>query len=138
MERQLEELLMDSEKHLETSSNLQYFIAEKNAVLIVSWIGEFTHQTSSIIDKCREEIAKSGAKWVIFNLRDLKPDMDKITVPVFARLQKNIREKPAVLRLTSLHPNLRSFLQEQGVLRPDEVANNLAEVLQGIALTKAA
>jgi anti-anti-sigma regulatory factor len=131
-------MLMDSEKHLESPSALQYFIAEKNAVLIVSWVGEFAHGTAEVIDKCRDEVVKSGAKWVIFNLRDLKPSMDRITVPVFARLQKGIREKPAVLRLTSMHPDLRGFLQEQGVLRPEELSNNLAEALQGIAQMKAA
>jgi anti-anti-sigma regulatory factor len=129
---------METEKPLESPSSLQYFIAEKNAVMIISWIGEFSHETSGVIEKCREDVGNSTAKWVILNLRDLKPSMDKITVPIFARLQKTVREKPAILRLTSVHPELRGFLLQQGVLRPDELTNNLAEALRGITLAKTA
>ena len=127
---------MDSEKQLESTTSLQYFIAEKNAVMIVSWIGEFSYETSGIIEKCREDLSKSPAKWIILNLRDLKPTMDKITVPIFARLEKSIREKPAVLRLTSVHPDLKNFLLQQGVLRPEELTNNLAEALRSITQAK--
>jgi anti-anti-sigma regulatory factor len=129
-------MLMDSEKQLESTTSLQYFIAEKNAVMIVSWIGEFSYETSGIIEKCQEDLSKSSAKWVILNLRDLKPTMDKITVPIFARLEKAIREKPAVLRLTSVHPELKGFLLQQGVLRPEELTNNLAEALRSITQAK--
>jgi hypothetical protein len=87
-------LIMDSEKQLESSSSLQYFIAEKNAVMIVSWIGEFSHETSGIIERCREDLDKSTAKWVILNLRDLKPTMDKITVPIFGLFASTRRFTP--------------------------------------------
>ena len=62
--------------------------------------------------------------------------MDRIVVPIFARLQKSIREKPAILKITSVHPQLRTFLQEMGILRTEELTNNLAEALQTISQTK--
>ncbi len=58
--------------------------------------------------------------------------MDKILVPAFARLQKTIREKGAILRLSSIHPALRKFLNAQRLLREKELTNNLAEALQNL------
>jgi anti-anti-sigma regulatory factor len=100
--------------------------------MIVSWVGSFAHEAVEVIEKCRGEVSKSQAQWVIMNLRDLKPAMDRTAIPTFARLQKTVREKPAVLKLSSVHPELRSFLDSQGLLRMEELANNLTEALQMI------
>jgi anti-anti-sigma regulatory factor len=112
---------------------LQYFIAEKNSVLVLSWIGTFAHAAISIIEECQAEMNKTQAKCVIMNCRDLSPAMDRSAVPVLAKLQKTIREKPAVLRLSSVHPELLSFLEFQGLIRKEEVALNLTEAIQSLA-----
>jgi anti-anti-sigma regulatory factor len=113
-------------------NTLQYFIAEKNSVVILSWVGVLAHETIRSIEDCQAELLKINAKWVVMNCRDLKPQMDRSVVPVFARLNKAIRDIPATLRLTSIHPELRSYLEAQGLLRNDELALNLADALKGV------
>jgi anti-anti-sigma regulatory factor len=116
-------------------NTLQYFIAEKNSVVILSLVGVLAHETIRTIEDCQTELLKMKAKWVIMNCRDLQPQMDRSVVPIFARLNKNIRDMPATLKLTSLHPELRSYLEAQGLLRTEEVALNLHEALKGIVKT---
>jgi anti-anti-sigma regulatory factor len=117
-------------QHPEASTSLQYFIAEKNSVIIVSWIGQFVHETIQTIEACQTDLLKAQAKWVIFNCRDLKPNMDRSAIPILAKLQKTIREKPAVLKMTSMHPELRSYLDSQGLIRPEEIALNLTDAIR--------
>jgi anti-anti-sigma regulatory factor len=111
-------------------NTLQYFIAEKNSVVILSWVGTLAHETIRTIEECQSELLKIKAKWVVMNCRDLHPQMDKSVVPIFAKLSKTIREMPATLRLASIHPELRSYLESQGLLRNEELALNLTEALK--------
>lgn len=113
-------------------NTLQYFIAEKSSVVVLSWVGALAHETIRTIEECQNEILNLKAKWVVMNCRDLKPQMDRSVVPIFARLNKTIRDMPATLRLTSLHPELRSYLEEQGILRNEELSLNLTEALKTI------
>jgi anti-anti-sigma regulatory factor len=113
-------------------NTLQYFIAEKNSVVILSWVGVLAHETIRTVEDCRNELLKIKAKWVVMNCRDLKPQMDKSVVPIFAKLNKTIRELPATLRLASIHPELRSYLESQGLLRNEEVVLNLADALKNV------
>jgi anti-anti-sigma regulatory factor len=113
-------------------NTLQYFIAEKNSVVILSWVGVLAHENIRTIEECQSELLKTKAKWVVMNCRDLKPQMDRSVVPIFARLNKSIRDLPATLRLTSIHPELRSYLETQGLLRTDELALNLTDALKDL------
>jgi anti-anti-sigma regulatory factor len=116
-------------------NTLQYFIAEKNSVVILSWVGVLAHETIRTVEECQTELLKIKAKWVVMNCRDLKPQMDRSVVPVFARLNKSIRDIPATLKMTSIHPELRSYLEEQGLLRTEELALNLTDALKGVTKT---
>jgi anti-anti-sigma regulatory factor len=118
----------------EAPPGLQYFIAEKNQVMIASYVGRLTHENREIFAKSQKDISESQAKYVILYFRDAGQELDKSLVPIFAQLQKIIRDKGIPFRLCSLHPELRRFLDSQGLLRPNEVTNNLVEALRSLNL----
>jgi anti-anti-sigma regulatory factor len=111
------------------SSELVYFLAEKNFCLIVSLIGKLGRKNIAALQSCIKELEKSKAKWIIINFRDVSPIIDEPMVAELATLQKKVRAKPAALKLCSLHPELRTALIERGVIRLEETNNNLTEAL---------
>ena len=56
--------------------------------------------------------------------------MKQVTAPK----AKCMRDKPAMLRVSSLHTELFAALESQGLLRQDELANNLSEALRSLPL----
>ena len=117
------------------ADRLSYFLAGKASILIVTLSGSFIRESIPIMERCHKEVMVSAAKWTILNLLDVSPDMEKVAVPVFARLQKAVRAKPSTLRLSSVHPELRKFLEAQGLLRVEELANSLTEALKSLDRT---
>lgn len=119
-------------------STLTYFLAEKNRILVISLIGPLAKVNTPTLENCIREVKERSPQWVILNFRDVPPEVDKTVVPQIARLQKLVREKPAILRLSSIHPELKKFLEYEGLVRSDEVCNNLAEALKSLPLEKVA
>jgi anti-anti-sigma regulatory factor len=112
---------------------LSYFLSEKKGILIVSLIGPLNRSGREVLEACSKDILASGARWVILNFRDVGAEIETFLIPALAQLQKDIRKKPADLRIAGLHPGLRHTLEGRGVLRQQEISNNLAEALQAIA-----
>ncbi|OFZ21757.1 MAG: hypothetical protein A2X94_15835 [Bdellovibrionales bacterium GWB1_55_8] len=111
---------------------LTYLLAEKKSILVVSFIGPLVRTNAHVLEKCIKEISKREATWVIVNFRDVPANLDRTVYPALARLQQVIRSKPAELKMTALHPELRKQLDQQGLLRPKEVVDNLAIALQAV------
>jgi anti-anti-sigma regulatory factor len=111
------------------SSDLAYFIAEKNLCLIVSLIGKLGRKNVGVLESCLKDLEKSKAKWIIINFRDVAPMVDEPMYAALANLQKKVRAKPAALKLCSLHPDLRKLFIDRGVIRLEETNNNLTEAL---------
>ena len=120
-------------------SSLRYFIAEQKSILVVSIVGSMVRENTGIMEEMLHQISEKSAKWIILNLRDVPPSNDRTVCPILAKLKKAARTRAACVRFTSVHPELRKFLESQGVVRPDEFSNNLAEALQTLlVLEKAA
>lgn len=113
-------------------NQLQYFLVSKNGISVISFVGALGRVGTQVLDACLKELRHGNPKFVILNLRDLGNRVDVGVIPEIARFQKSIREMPSELRLCSIHPALIRALDENGVLRKTEVANNLYEALQGI------
>ncbi|HTL12484.1 MAG TPA: hypothetical protein VL588_08360 [Bdellovibrionota bacterium] len=111
---------------------LQYFIAEQGPVQIVSLVGQINRENEPVLQKCVKEILGRNAAWVIFNFRDISLDIDRKMFRILVQAQKTLREKPKVVRICGLHPELYAQLVEQGVIRQEEVFANVAEVIAAI------
>ncbi len=118
---------------------LDYFISIKQDFLVVSFIGSMNKNTAAVIEKCREEVIASPARFVVLNFHDVI-QLEPGAVPSIVRLELAVREKPGELQLCFLHPHFLKFLHDSGAIRPSEVSDNLLNALQSFspALRKAA
>lgn len=118
----------------EQALELTYFIAEKGSVLVVSFVGSLNRESPLVLEKCLGEIlAKPAADAVILHFREVPDQLCGSILPTFARLQKAIRAKPAQLRLSGLRPTPKKFLIDQGLVRLEELANNVSDALESLS-----
>lgn len=118
---------------------LIYFLAETHfsedhSVLVVSIVGPLVKENVATFRACFDEILKCTSKWVVLNFRDVTPTIDPTIMDVLNQLQSSIRQKPGLLRLSGLHPELRVVLSEKKIILPEEVQNNLAEALESFPI----
>ncbi|WP_253696954.1 STAS domain-containing protein [Bdellovibrio bacteriovorus] len=114
---------------MEDQKSFQYAFNQRNNMLVVSLTGEITSQVVPALEACRQELLgkKDFSRVVIYF-----QDVDAISldaVPVLAQMQREIRAKPADLRLASLRESLKEKLIRMGVVRGLEVADDLKTAL---------
>ncbi|WII71510.1 STAS domain-containing protein [Bdellovibrio sp. 22V] len=114
---------------MEEQKSFHYNFNQKNNMLVISLIGEITPQVIPSLEACRQELlAKSEVSRVVLYFQDVETiSMDAI--PILAQIQREIRSKPADLRLCSLKESLREKLVRMGVVRGLEVADDLKTAL---------
>jgi anti-anti-sigma regulatory factor len=110
-------------------SDLNYFFAEKNNCLVISLVGSLSVDQQSILEECAKEMEASSAKWIIINFRDVSCHAHKQTLECLRQLQNRVRMKPATLKLSSIHPELKKMLLALEIVRAEELTNNLMEAL---------
>ncbi|WP_413578188.1 STAS domain-containing protein [Bdellovibrio sp. HCB290] len=115
---------------MEDQKSFNYSISHKNRMLVVSFSGEeMSAGVVPALEACRQEIlAKEEVKQVVFYFQNI----DRISTEAlssFAQLQRDIRAKPADLRLCSLKDSLREKLLRMGIVRGLEVAEDLKTAL---------
>jgi anti-anti-sigma regulatory factor len=115
-----------------TGQTFQFFLAQRNTVAIVSLVGPLTAAAAGDLDKCAEALREAGARWVVLNFRDVPPTQDRTALRALAQLQKQAREAAAGLFLTGVHPKLRAFLQDRGVIRPHELLDSVRDAIEAI------
>src|SRR4051812_12651649 len=104
---------------------LQYFLSVKGPVAVVSFAGRLTREAEGVLAQCGNELLAKQPKHVILYLRDIGNRIELAALPAFARMQKQIREMPSDLKLCSLHPEVKRLLEDKGLLRLNEITNNL-------------
>ena len=116
----------------DAAQSFQYLVAEKGPVQVVTFMGLLTREAEAVLEQCLKEILGRPATWVILNFREVPPEIDRKLFRVLVQLQKVIREAPKMLRITGVHPQLFALLEEQAILRRDEVFRNVAEALKSL------
>lgn len=122
-------------------SPLRYFLSETHyferdySILVVTLVGPISEENIPIFLQCADQISKSTAKWVIVNFRDVPSILDKTLVPSLQKLLNLIRTRPAGLRLSGIHPQLRKVLEEQNIALEGEIASNFAEALDSLPIS---
>ncbi|WP_246845889.1 STAS domain-containing protein [Bdellovibrio sp. ZAP7] len=115
---------------MEDQKSFNYSISHKNKMLVVSFSGEeMSPVVVPALEAVRAEIlAKEEVVQVVFYFQNI----DRISneaLASFAQLQRDVRAKPADLRLCSLKESLREKLLRMGVVRGLEVAEDLKSAL---------
>lgn len=109
--------------------DLRYFISEKDAILVVVFAGSLSRASHAVLEQCQAEIVEKKPARVILMFRDIA---DRVKLPALAplaRLKAAIRACPAELRICGLHPEILKMLNDRGLLRVEEISNNLHEAL---------
>lgn len=110
--------------------DFEYFISEKNGFLVASLIGTIGAHVEEKLRELQESLAhRPEAKKVAINFRDVS-SISKECIPLIAMMQKTVRDKNASLRVCGLKPELKEQLDKAGILRPNEISDNLQTALQ--------
>ena len=118
---------------------LNILFSEKSGLLIISFVGPVVCGNRGELEAAFKRLSEFKAKWTVLHLREVPPNIDKGMIPELTRFQKAVRDLPSELRVSSLHPELRKFLLAQGIVRTDELVNNLQAAIEslGIAIVPA-
>jgi len=125
-----------------SSKTLRYFLSEAHfydkdySILIVTLIGPVVEINASIFLECLNQISKASSKWVVVNFRDVPSHLDPSFLYLFSYLRETVRRKGAELKLSGLHPHLKKMLQENELVHPAEIENNLAEAIESLPSTR--
>ncbi len=114
---------------LNNPQSLEYFVSEKQAFLVVSFLGSMTKLTSRVLEKCQSEILQSEAKRFVLSFHDVT-QLEPSAIPFLVRMQKALRDKGAEIRVCFLKPEFKKLLIEAAAVRTPEVMANLIEALQ--------
>lgn len=112
-----------------------YFLSETHyfqqdySVLIVTLVGPLTRKSEATFLQCLEEISKSTAKWVVLNFRDVPGDLDSSFLPLMGQFKEISQQKAMNFKLSGVHPHLRGVLKEHQLADPDQLVDNLADVI---------
>src|SRR3989344_8533899 len=111
--------------------SLDYLIAEKNQIIVISFVGEMTKDQVVSIERCTGEITAKSFSFAVLNFRDTK-EIDHDALRPLNLLQQSIRQKPAELRLCGLNPKMKEYLLVRGTIRDSETRDNLQEALKSM------
>lgn len=123
-----------------SGQGLVYFISEthhfeqKQSVAVVGLVGALVERNTHSIEGCLEAIGKLACRAVVLNFRDISPELDASTVDWVRKLRQAARVQGATLIFSALHPQVRTWLERGDAIQGDEVANNLAQALEALAI----
>lgn len=114
---------------LEDQKSFQYSFNQCNNMLVVSFSGEISTPVLAALEACRQELlSKSEVRCVVLYFQDVG-SISTDAIPWLAQVQRDIRLKPAEVRLCALPGALRERLVRMGVVRGLEVADDLKSAL---------
>lgn len=117
-------------------TEFEFFISEKNAFLVVSFIGSLDTKAMDKLSALQSEIlSKPQARNIILNFRDAT-NISGDAIQFLTYLQRDIRVKPAELRICGLNPFFKEKLGKLGILRASELVDNLNIAIQSLAQKK--
>lgn len=111
---------------------LEYFISEKNGIVVVSLLGILTVETVTSLEKVFEEVQSRHPRLAIINCHDLL-DMDARSINAVANLNECIRSIPATVSYCFVHPTVRKLLLDAGTLQEDDIKSNFIEAVDAIS-----
>lgn len=114
---------------MEDQKSFNYVLSHKNNMLVVTMQGELNSFVLPALEACRQEIlSKKEVRCVVLYFQEVDA-IASDAIPLLAQMQREIRAKPADLRLASLSETLRERLVRMGVIRGLEVAEDLKTAL---------
>jgi anti-anti-sigma regulatory factor len=112
---------------------LEYFLSEKQGILVVAFLGALSKATEAVVARCQGEIeARNGLQAVVLTFHDIER-LEPSGIPSLVRLQRAARER-AALRLCFLKPAYQKQLMDSGAVRPNELEDSLINALRSLRI----
>lgn len=111
----------------------QYFVAQKQQVVVISFMGDMSKSSMETLEKCLREVENLKIKFAILNFREVQ-NIDDSSNRLLSLIQSTLR-KDGELRLCGLAPDLKRHLCRMAVCRDKEIKNNIIECLESLNLT---
>jgi anti-anti-sigma factor len=120
---------------LEEQKSFNYVLSHKNDMLVVSFQGDMTTVVLPGLEACRTEIlSKKEIRCVVLYFGEVGL-ISSDAIPVLAQIQRDVRARPADLRLVGLKESIRERLVKMGVVRGMEISEDLRSALMSFART---
>lgn len=117
--------------------NLEFYIASKAPVKIITLVGTWNASASIAIDNCINEIEKNGdGEFLVIYVRDLQDILQEAYKDLIQFQVKMRANFSGGIKICSLLPSLKNTLLSSGVVRPNELTNNLKDTLTQIISSK--
>lgn len=105
-----------------------YFVSTQGPVAIVTFVGDLNSSAVEMLGKCRIELVAVKVKFLVFYFRDVET-ITGDSIQSLTQIQLDARGRELEIRMTSIKPNIKEKLLKMGVVRGDELANNLRDAL---------
>ena len=104
------------------NSELEYKIAVKGDILIVSFRGVFIKEHLGTLEACHKEVLENKKAKVILILKDVS-EIDQSVIRQFSLFQQDIRKNHVSLAIVGLSKIIKQYLLDKGILRLNELKN---------------
>lgn len=107
------------------TGGFKYLLAEQKEFCLISFVGPMDNHASDALEECLQKIKASECKYFIFNFRDVT-SIHSTVHRQLVQIQHTIRkEKKSILRMCGMHPQWRPGLTTDGIIRAEEMLDNI-------------
>ena len=111
----------------ETAPPFEFFISQRGEIAVICFIGVANRNTIELFEACIQQAEGITARHTIFNFRDLRDLREPFFRPL-AKMMADARRRGPV-RLAGLNPQHKETLAVTGILRSQEISNNLNDAI---------
>lgn len=113
------------------TDRLEYFVSEKNSIVVVSFLGIVTGETIDVLSNVFKEVQARSPKLLILNCHDLL-DMDSKCGEAMGRFNSLVKDLPCSVSYCFVHPSVRKILLASGTIDEHDIKNNFIEALEAV------
>ncbi len=114
---------------------LEFFITEKNGIVVVSFLGIITGDTIPVLNDVFEQVQERSPQLLIVNCHDLL-DMDEKCVDGLTQFNDLVRGLPAAISYCFVHPSVRKLLLGSGKIAESDIKNNFIEAVNSLPVAE--
>lgn len=117
--------MKDSEEEL-----FKFMISEQGQVCLIVLIGDLGLKNKESYTECINQIKESKCRFFVINLREVEL-IPRASHRFLVQLQREVREKEgSKIRVCCVNPKFKPELTDHGIIRNQEIANNVKKALE--------
>lgn len=121
---------------MDKPNEFKYVLGEKDDALLILFYGKMNSRELVELEKCKLEVADKPQKIIIMNFRDVTACMPAVHT-FFVKFQKMFRDSGRLVGLCGLNPDVKFALLSSGIIRENEIYNNIPEAWQALKAAQA-